>query len=415
MIFKNFLKCTIIGVATLSILGINANAFAAGNCAFSAGKGYDNVDMSSTTINASAVYRKMGYNSYYATDGATKSILAGYFQNGIRRLESDIVFLTGHGGSNYIDTAAAGGLRVDSHSISKYVGTNEINWSNVKLAIFLACNTGNGSNNLAYDVFKKSGWTTITMGWKQSILNVDADKWINNFNSKLASGGTVDQALDYAGSKSYSNPSIKDLSFFGEASSTFKHSNISVMESNSLKDDIDESNITYFNSPLYKYDGKGTNLDNIVEAIKTLNPSFNINDYEVNVYDIKNNGTYYTIEFTYKIGEFFTNSSYTVVVKNGYVTQIADNSVSNSNSISNNSMASKESNIEKISDLKVADLIKIKNIAKKQITEKDTEIKGQKTRLYWDLKSNKKYVQVDTQYGFKNSEAYSEFSYLYEI
>ena len=26
MIFKNFLKCTIIGVATLSILGINANA-----------------------------------------------------------------------------------------------------------------------------------------------------------------------------------------------------------------------------------------------------------------------------------------------------------------------------------------------------------------------------------------------------
>lgn len=155
MIFKNFLKCTIIGVATLSILGINANAFAAGNCAFSAGKGYGNVDMSSTTINASAVYRKMGYNSYYATDGATKSILAGYFQNGIRRLESDIVFLTGHGGSNYIDTAAVGGLRVDSHSISKYVGTNEINWSNVKLAIFLACNTGNGSNNLAYDVFKK--------------------------------------------------------------------------------------------------------------------------------------------------------------------------------------------------------------------------------------------------------------------
>lgn len=409
MIFKNFLKCTIIGISTLSVLGINANVFASGNCAFSAGKGYGDVDMSSTTINASAAYRKMGYNSYYATDGATKSILAGYFQNGTRRLESDIVFLTGHGSSNYIDTAAAGGLRVDSPSVSKYVGTNEINWNNVKLAIFLACNTGNGSNNLAYDVFKKSGWTTITMGWKQTILNVDADKWISNFNSKLASGGTVDQALDYAGSKSYSNPSIKDLSFFGEASSTFKHSNISVMENSSLKNDIDESNITYFNSPLYKYDGKGANLDNIVEAIKTLNPSFNINDYEVNVYDIKNNGKYYTIEFTYKIGDFFTNSGYTVVVKNGYVTQIADNS------ISNNTMVYKESTIKKLNDLKVEDLNKIKCIAGKQITEKNTEIREQQTRLYWDLKTNQKYIQIDTQYGFENSEACSAYSYLYEI
>lgn len=181
------------------------------------------------------------------------------------------------------------------------------------------------------------------------------------------------------------------------------------MENNSLKNDIDESNITYFNSTLYKYDGKGANLDNIVEAIKTLNPSFNINDYEVNVYDIKNNGTYYTIEFTYKIGEFFTNSSYTVVVKNGYVTQVADNS------ISNNTMMYKESTIKKLNDLKVEDLNKIKCTAGKQITEKNTEIREQQTRLYWDLKTNKKYIQVDTQYGFENSEAYSAYSYLYEI
>ena len=53
MIFKNFLKCTIIGISTLSVLGINANVIASGNCAISAGKGYGAVHMTSTTINAS--------------------------------------------------------------------------------------------------------------------------------------------------------------------------------------------------------------------------------------------------------------------------------------------------------------------------------------------------------------------------
>lgn len=394
------------------LLSITTNTYAANNMAFSAGKGYDGIDVSQATISCYSSYASMGYNSYYSTSGANRSILAGSFSNGTKRLESDIVFLTGHGSWDRLSTTATGGVKIGNGTNSKFVGTNNVNWKNVKLAIFLACNTGeetsNSEINLAYNVFKKSNWTTTTMGWHQAINHDAAIAWIDNFNSKLETGATVSRALNYANSKSYVNNTIKDIAFYG-------NQNLVLKKSRSMTNNaIDESNIIPIEEKVY-FDGQ--NIKPITNLLSSIFEEFNIEDYEVDIFTISKDDDYYTIDFTYKIDDAYTNSSYTVIVNKGEVVQVADNSIElNHDNIDykfdnyenqemiakeiGTSMTYKQNNINCISNFE--------NIA--PIT-----IRKQRTRKYIDLEENKKYIQVETEYSYKGSEEIGANCYEYEI
>lgn len=147
MNIRKIFKIMSIVMLIIMLLAIPASVkvFAAGNCAFSAGYGYGDVNMSDAVKKAATKYGSMGYSSYYATETANFSVLSGTFANGIKRLESDIVFLTGHGASTQVSTLSAQGLIKGNNSgVSNYVGTNTVSWNKVKLAIFLACETGKG-------------------------------------------------------------------------------------------------------------------------------------------------------------------------------------------------------------------------------------------------------------------------------
>lgn len=421
MNLKNIFKITILLIAILLILAISTfiNVYAAGNCAFSAGVGYGDVNMSTAIKKAATTYGTMGYSSYYATETATYSTLNGYFSNGTRRLESDIVFLSGHGTSKQISTLLGQGLiKGSKFGESNYVGTEDISWKNVKMAIFLACQTGNGDDNLVYDVFRRSGWTTISMGWRQDISQGSAKEWISNFNSKLATGANVDNSLSYANGKSYSDSRVKDLSFYGPGGTVLKKQRASSASNNGTSPiTIDESNVNKIYNKNFYYDGTEESKTNLIAAITSINNSFKAEQYEINSYKIKNDGSYYTIDFTYKEGEFYTNSSYTVIVEDNYVTQIIDNtknkdlvSIQSETNFADDELIETAKNAAK-NELETSNEISLF----KQNFNNNIEIIGQEIRLFKDLEKNKNYIQIFTTYKFEENVENACFEYMYEI
>ncbi|MCI9177264.1 MAG: hypothetical protein HFJ28_01475 [Clostridia bacterium] len=412
---KKILTKSLLALTLLSAtIAIPLKVSAASGFAFSAGKGYDNIDMTTTTNACADSYNRMGYGIYCATYDANYNVLNGSFTNGRKRLESDLVFLTGHGTENYVGTLKENGVKIGSSQAGRYVGTASIDWTKTKLVIFLACNTGKENvDNITYDVFKRSNWKTTTIGWHQTIVSTSADKFICNFNAKLETGATINQALNYAGSKSYADSKVKDLAIFGNGEMVVKktRSAVNTLDNNTV---IDESNITYITEDI-PYDGTEEKLPAIINLLKQKDASFNINDYEVNIYNTSKENKHYTIEFTYKIGDIYTNSAYTVIVNYGKVVQIADNSIKvDKEKLDTNFKTSKE-NIAK--EVGKSDAIKsnikenINNIS--EITP--VEIKKQETRKYIDLNTKKKYLQVFTTYSYENEEAIAENVTNYEI
>ena len=376
-------------------------------------KGGGNVDMAATVKKAQVAFKNMGYNSYYSTDGTDYNVLKGTFKNGTKRLESDIVFLTGHGDWNNVQTTSSSGLYIGNDIGTYYVGVNSFDWSKVKLAIFLACNTGiessNKEINLAYNVFMKSGWKTTTFGWHQTITTVSADKWMDYYTSKLQSGATVEAAMNYANSQKYSDDRVKDIAFYGNGS--LKMSANSTMASIEPLN-IDESNITYVSDSIH-FDGK--DLSEIINLLTKYNPNFNIDCFDVNIYTISKEHKYYTIEFTYKIGDIYTNSAYTVIVNDGKVVQFADNSVvPNKDNVdidfskSNDDIAKSNATINLKRD-------NINECISNNTNIIPITIRNQETRKYIDLNTGRKYIKVFTTYGYEGSESTIAKEYDYEL
>lgn len=402
--FLNGMKFWIvIGVVGLIFMG--NTCFAAGDCAFSAGYGYGNVNMTSIVKTVCTYTGNMGYHAYYSTDGTNKTILDGYFQNGTKRLESDLIFLTGHGQSDRLYTIAGHGLKTGA-STQTFAGTAEQNWTKVKLAVFLACNTGNGDGNLAYDVFKRSNWTTTSLGWKNEILEADAKKWAEYFYKKLATGATIDQSMVYAGSQKYNNGNIKDLSFFGNGNMIASKKSRAI----NMQEEI-EGNIEQFKEKV-KINDEEVEKE-ITEFMQKYNSGYKKDDFDISVYDIKEDGSLKIIDLTYKVGKFITNSQYSIIVENGYITQIADNTIKNEN---NYNVYSIDTNIEITNE----ELENAKKMARKEILKKlnedDLILTNEKMDWFYDLDTNKKYIRITDTFGYKNDNnaIVSEF-WDYEI
>ncbi len=407
---------------TVSTLGVTTSVYAANNMAFSAGgNSGDGVNMTNCTLANYTWYKNMGYNSNYATSNATYETLSGKFSNGTKRLESDIVVLAGHGASDHIVTlensAGKHGLIVKNKA-GKYAGANSFDWSKVKLAIFLGCETGKETSydyiNLAYYIFARSNWKTTSMGWRQKIDSGAAEKWIDNFNNKLNTRANVRAALNYANSKSYGDQRVKDLAFYGNGDLVLKKSSKSVTKN--VEDKIDESNITYVKDNI-KFNGK-EDLSNIEKLLQKKNEQFKLKDYQVDIYTHSKENGYYTIELTYKINGIKTNSSYTVIVYNGKVEQIADNSIATNNIDSRKLNISDERQKTDIAKFLAKTNLIINNINENLTLDGNIntiEIKKQSTEKIFDINKNKTYIRIYTEYGYKGDNASAVTCYDYEI
>ena len=95
MKLKNVLKIVTLGTLTISVLSIGSKCFAANHTAFSMGARFDGINTSTDATTAAECYKKMGYRSSYSTS-PTYAEFSGS-ANGSKRVESDILFISGHG------------------------------------------------------------------------------------------------------------------------------------------------------------------------------------------------------------------------------------------------------------------------------------------------------------------------------
>lgn len=178
-----------------------------------------------------------------------------------------------------------------------------------------------------------------------------------------------------------------------------------------LKQNIKKIDILLLDLKMPKCNGTEETLQNVINEIKKLNEDFKIEDYKVDVYKLKENADYYSITFTYKEGEFLTNSEYVVAVEDGKVKQITDNTIKNSSMMLMSNQVVTDKEIEQAKMEATNKIERYKN--NKEI--KSVEIKEQKNELYLDKSTNKKYIKVLTKYGFNESSGSNGEEYLYQI
>lgn len=380
---------------TLNVFIVCSNTYAAGNCAFSAGGSFSDLNIESAVLTAKNKYASMGYRSYYTTE-ATTDIINGYFQNGTRRLESDIIFFAGHGNYSKIMQAPNVGLSSNSDA---FLRTHNFDWSKTKLVTIMGCSTGKETSasfiNIAYDIWVRSGYKNATMGWRDTIYDKDIVSWANRYNSKLAEGATLRTAIDYANSyNNYYNNNIKDLAFYGAWQSTFKQSTTSVASEQAITNNTNHINYTV------KFENE-SDLNNIVQLLNNNYNYFNVNDYEISIFRLDSTYKNYTIDLQYKIGDCYTDQGYVVAVENGKVTQITNNMKDTTTHSLSISTINKTLTEDKIQDLKVLAVEELKNQLSKENEEK-LSIISQDYKKILDEKTNSIKTVIFTVYSLDN-------------
>lgn len=409
MYIKKFAKTFLI-LIVLTIMCISTNALAVGNCAFSVGGGFSDLNVDGAVRQAQVRYKNMGYSSYYANK-PTASEFSGYFQNGTRRLESDIVFMAGHGDYGTIEVTPGVGLTATSYS--NFLRTSNVNWSKTKLVTVMSCNSGAETNtsiiNLAYNIWVKSGYKNSTLGWRNTIYDVDITKWSDRFNYKLQNGANIRNAIDYANGFAYHSDSIKDLAFYGTWSDTINST--SSVTKNIIKEETDRNIINIYEKNI-EYNGT---IENIVETIEKLYGKINLKNYEVKTFKLDNTNKNFTIDFKYKVDGFYTDEGYVVSIVDGKIKSITNNMIKDDNNEKDStrtSLSLDELN-HKIESLKQDSIDKIKATFIES-NENKIQITKQECKKHIDRKTNQKSIIVLTEYTL-NGKTIAGVSKQYEI
>lgn len=176
--------------------------------------GSTNLTMSGVkkTINLSA-NAFLDAGAVVATDiSPTENQLTDYHYDSTRKkLGSDYIFFLGHANSDAIfanenDPATIGIVKMDTDIT---VLIKDIGWEEVKLAVFAGCETAEGygitdsgiidpidAANIAQAAYLSGA--DCALGWETEINGPSLSLWCRNFNTKLAQGSTVFEAIDYA-------------------------------------------------------------------------------------------------------------------------------------------------------------------------------------------------------------------------
>lgn len=377
---KNLFKIMTIGAAIFSLLSLGSRSFAAGTCAFSMGANFDGIDTTQETLNAASYYGQMGYHSYYSTQ-PTFDILNGNFSNGTRRVESDILFISGHGRDDGKRIRVLQTGVVTGSTANGFVGVNNVNWNTTKLVVYAGCLTAkNGENNhITVETYRKGADTTL--GWHQSIGATSHTKWLNRFNSKIASGGSFSGAFNYASSfNDYNDNRVKDLGVYGDWNYVYKLS-----RNNEIVDNPNTIAVT----TNVEFTTENQNIEGIIELIKANNPTFNPDNYEVQIFKLNEDDNFFNIDFIRKINGFTTNLGYNIAVNNGKVAYITNNDKEIVETRSAMTKLNSEDEQTHIDRARNQALEKVQNTDMGQVT-----IKEQSASYYYDCIKDKKYYQV---------------------
>lgn len=413
---KNIILVVIFLTFIVSLLLSSTNAVSA-NHAFSCGGDYGNFSTWDDAIKAANFYETMGYDSYYSTDPSYKT-LNGNFSDGWRRLHSDILFFSSHGDSNgvYFPDSSL----VISNGDSKSVYTKNVNWDYVRLVVFGACETAKGTNNITTDAYNRK--VEASVGWSTTIGNISHSLWLERFNSNINMGASVKEAIDYANGFKYNDPNVKNVVLKGSGSLRLRRvRSLNLVQNNLLTNNYFPNNkLNGLNKleTLKKLDIEGESIkfsendtSDILDFIRSKNDRFTSNNYEITIHKISEND--YTIDIYLKENDYITDYGYTINVSNNKVMEIVDNTYEISGEKNLSGVKKQSTSIETKEEAKRKAIESLEGKLKDEYKDK-YQVKNQEIQLYKNLKEDKQYIVVFTQYSI-NDRGTAVDEYLYDI
>lgn len=353
-------------------------------------------------------------------DGTFRVINPSYMSL-LSNLSAEVQFMSAHGNIDNIKFLKSG-ITVGgdiSNSDIQFVGTNNIKtWeNNTSLVSYISCySAGNGELNdysITYQTVVEGA--EVALGFKDQIVNVSSESWTKRYNEKLADGYGVLDAANYANQFIYRFDSIKNCQIVYRNDPNIKISKFSTLS----EKNIAENNI--LKAPINIVEDKN---EIIMQEIKKDNPNFDINNYivkdekKLGITNINTNVSDEIIykDFQFKIGDFVTESGYTIEIKNEKIEAIYDNTIPNEKELLKNE---KEFDKEIFKD---KEKYFVKN-ANEKVKEKysffeeniNVEDNDPQVLYYYDIKNDKKYAIVNVKSeivdGDKTSIAYDSIEY----
>lgn len=351
-------KLGIFALTVVLSLGLSFQAFAA-DYAICIGKDFKDGDKYEASLNtapaatkASRYFINARYDSYVCPQ-PTIGLLKSNNDDKTPVMTSDILYFNGEGSTNSVSwwkgkgknqTDKCGVIASATVSGEKdiyYKLTND-NFRYVKLAMFMACNT---APMVDYAVGQGA---KSALGFHYKVKSADMEKFSQRVTLRLSRGDTLNEALKYATELGgYLNDSITNFKVKGGSNRiTYVHYS-DKQEDNTIKVKKEDENGNIITEEMYVepyveeetmpeiYDlekervtpipctAENLSLEEISNYIKeNIDSNFDINRYEVNS-NVEPDSEMGVLLFKLKIGDFITNSGYTIIAVDGYVTDIA--------------------------------------------------------------------------------------------
>lgn len=329
-----------------------------------------------------------GYHSYYNID---PDYVAD--QN---RLNSDILYFSAHGNQHGV-YLLNGVVVTDGYSDERYdeVGILDYTLSNNRVVIYDACETALGSDNLCTATYDQGAAAVI--GWPKSVYASDSYAWMDRFADYASRGYSLNEAMDHADSYSdyISNSIIKSHKIYGDGDQDIQLNWRSASEENTTEEP-DARLMTFENAP--------TSQSEVVAAIQGIDPDFNQDDYQMTVSENEDSGLT-VIDYVKTVGEFITNSGYTVMIRDGVVEDVFDNTISGG--VESYSL----SPISVTSD----DYENAERIARSQIEERGDTVKELSVEPYLDLTTGQHLLRTKVIYYYQDTEAKGGDVFYYDL
>lgn len=404
--------CTALSLTLIGTLFVpTLSASAAGNHAFSVGTNYGlfDVNTSSDATNACDLYAIAGYTSNYTTE-PTVSIMRGNFQDGTKRIQSDILFFSGHGNTNSVVfnfKNKGGNYKTGVYNSEDWTSTSsgygyvglKGNMGSVKLITLAACETASGTNNITR--YAKDQGADAAVGWTTTVGASSHTKWLARYNDKLATGSTVYAAISYANSFSYSDNAVKNAYVYGNG-------NITIKRTRSAAYAAEEANLHEIaTEKALVANSNGLNINAVTAMLEKSVDNFDSTCFKPVTH--QNGEDYYTVDYIQMVNGFETNSCITVLIQNNTIDKVIDNrhdiNVKSPMLTSKSGMASSVFSAENIM------------LEARELTERATSktVKDQTGNFHFDVETGKLQYIVLTTYYFDGTDALGVDEYIKDI
>lgn len=394
---KVLLSLTAISTIAISPLGVSA----AGNQALLLGRNYGSGEINTTVdVNNAQSALALTGKTLLANTNPTISWVKGS-NGGTARMESDILFFSGHGNSSlmhFYNASHSSGydfyITTGTNS-SNNVGLSSYSMSRVDLAVFAGCETAKGSSNITKTAQSKGA--KATLGWIPSIQVGSHTSWLKNFWTRVPQVMRISQALTYADSFSYSDSGVKNYNKYGNWNTSLNN----LRSSNALFANDDRSNTLSINVVNKDDNEVVAEIGNWIN--ENLDDNFSLDTYEVDK-TVQEDKTIYDLKLLIN-GDIKTKLGYTVFIYDDVITNIFDN-------------MNGYTTVHPLVQVYSANTTNYSNIvqeANRNIDQLTYEIVNQESYKYYDDDVNKLYYEVRTELKNRFDSTITVDTYRVEI